>query len=208
MSGYDTEQVFNCDNTGLQFCLLPQKTLVHGFEKRAKGKKKSKDCVTICACANITGTIKLPLLLIRKAARPHCFTWTWGICLLFKSPKDAWVNTAIFLHWFHDLFVPHVQEKLTERGKEPRALLVLDNCSAHPDQDVLISCDGQVKAVFLPPNVTSLIQPMDQGVLESLKRRYRKSLLRDILLSDEDLDIVKFLKAVNLRIVVEKAATA
>ena len=104
--------------------------------------------------------------------------------------------------------MPHVQGKLSERGKEPRALLVLDNCSAHPEEDLLVSHDGQVKAVFLPPNVTSLIQPMDQGVLESLKRRYRKSLLRDILLSDEDLDILKFLKAVNMRVVVEKAATA
>ena len=210
VSGYDTEQVFNCDETGLQFRLLPQKTLAHAFEKRAEGRKKSKDRVTISACANATGTIKLPLLLIGKAARPRCFTRTdmRKLPVVYKAPQNAWVNTAIFLEWFHDHFVPLVQEKLTERGKEPRALLVLDNCSAHPDEDLLVSRDGQVKAVFLPPNVTSLIQPMDQGVLESLKRRYRKSLLRDILLSDEDLDIVKFLKAVNMRTVVEKAAAA
>ena len=54
--------------------------------------------------------------------------------------------------------------------------------------------------------VISLIPPMDQGVLESLKRHYRKSLLRGILFSDEDLDDVKCLKAVNMQTVIEKAA--
>ena len=76
VSGYDTEQVFNCDQTGFQFRLLPQKIMAHAFEKRAEGRKKSKDCVTISACAYATETIKLHLLLIGKAARPHCFTRT------------------------------------------------------------------------------------------------------------------------------------
>ena len=97
MSGYDTEQLFNCDKTGLQFHLLPHKTLAHAFEKRAKGRNKSKDRVTISACANVTGTIKLPPLLIGKAARPRCLTRMdeeFACCL--QSPKNAWVNTAIF----------------------------------------------------------------------------------------------------------------
>ena len=56
--------------------------------------------------------------------------------------------------------------------------------------------------------MTSLIQPMDQGVLEALKRRYRKSLLRDILLSDDEVDIVQFLKAINMKHVIEKVAVS
>ena len=210
VGGYDTEQLFNCDETGLQFRLLPERILTCAFETSAEGRRRLKDRVTISVCANATGTIKLPLLLIGKAARPRCFAGVdmKNLPVVYKAQRNAWVNVAIFSEWFHEHFVPHVQEKLTERGKEPRALLVLDNCSAHPDQDLLISRDGQVKAVFLPPSVSALIQPMDQGVLESLKRCYRKSLLRDLLLSGEDLDVVQFLKAVNLRTVVEKAAIA
>ena len=34
---------------------------------------------------------------------------------------------------------------------------------------------AKIKCLFLPPNVTSLIQPMDQGVLENIKRRYEAS---------------------------------
>jgi len=45
----------------------------------------------------------------------------------------------------------------------------LDNAPSHPSEEELMKRD--IKAIFLPPNVTSLIQPMDQGVIEWLKRR-------------------------------------
>ena len=210
MSEYSTEQVFNCDETGLQYRLLPQKTLVSLFEKRAEGRKKCKDRVTICACANVNGNIKLPLLFIGKAARPRCFIRAEmnNLPVVYKAQKNAWVNCTIFSSWFHEKFVPRVQEELWKTGKEPKALLIMDNCAAHPDEELLISRDGLVKALFLPPNVTSLIQPMDQGVLEALKRRYRKSLLRDILLSDDEVDIAQFLKAINMKHVIEKVAVS
>jgi len=210
MKDYELEQVVNCDETGLQFHLLPHKTLAHGMERTAEGTKKSKDRVTVGACANITGNIKLPLLFIGKAARPRCFSRVdiRNLPVVYKSQKNAWVNTNTFSEWLHNYFVPHVQEKPRELGKEPCALLVLDNCSAHPDQDLLISQDGKVKASFLSPNVTSLIQPMDQGVLKSLKRHYRKSLLQDILLTEEDLDICEFLKGVNMKTVIDKIVIA
>jgi len=55
-----------------------------------------------------------------------------------------------------------------------KALLLLDN---HPDIANLVSNDGNSKAMFLPANTTTLIQPMDQEVLEAVKRRYGKALL-------------------------------
>lgn len=45
-------------------------------------------------------------------------------------------------------------------------------------------------------------------MLESLKRHYRKSLLRELLLSVEQLDIVEFLKQVNMKVVAETVAVA
>ena len=41
VEGYSHHQIFNCDETGLQYHLLPRKTLVSLFEKRADGRKKS-----------------------------------------------------------------------------------------------------------------------------------------------------------------------
>ena len=66
----------------------------------------------------------------------------------------------------------------------------------------MVSDDGFIVTNLLPPNVTSLIQPMDQGVLESMKQRYRISLLQYLLLS-QDKDIVTFLKEINMLKVTE-----
>ena len=45
-----SHQIFNCDETGLFFRLLPTRTLAASFEKSADGYKKSKDRVTLCLC--------------------------------------------------------------------------------------------------------------------------------------------------------------
>ena len=71
--GLSLSQVFNCDETGLYWRLMPNKTLVTGREKEAKGFKKPKDRVTLMACANATGSIRLPLVFIHKSLNPRCF---------------------------------------------------------------------------------------------------------------------------------------
>ena len=60
--------------------------------------------------------------------------------------------------------------------------MFLDKCSAHSIEDELVSADGKITAKFLPPNVTALVQPIDQGVLESINRVYRNSVFRDLIL--------------------------
>ena len=67
--GYTLNQVFNADETGLWWRLMPSKTLVHCGQKT----KKSKDRVTLLGCANASGTCKLPLAFIHKPAKPRCF---------------------------------------------------------------------------------------------------------------------------------------
>ena len=81
------------------------------------------------------------------------------------------MEASIFYEWFHNKFVPYVQERLKD---DREAVLLLDNCAAHADVEELISESGKIAAKFLPPNVTSLIQPMDQGILVTLKRIYKK----------------------------------
>ena len=49
----------------------------------------------------------------------------------------------------------------------------------------------------------ALIQPMDQGVVQSVKKRYKKLLRRLIIEDDLGTSIVDFIKGVNLRIVVD-----
>lgn len=185
----------------MYYRLLPQKTLASHSEKCADGRKAPKERVTINACSNASGTIKLPLVLIGMYANPRCFKHIKKeyLPVVYANQTNAWMSASIFSDWFHCHFVPTVTRRLQELGVEPKAVLVLDNCSAHPSEDELVSHNKKIVAKFLPPNVTSLIQPMDQGVLELLKRLYRRKLLEKLVLrNDEGISIKDFAKSINM----------
>ena len=205
------DQLYNCDETGLLYKVLPNKTLASTSERQASTIKQSKERVTLMTCSNATGMHKLPLLVIGKAENPRCFKNInkKALPVHYYSQKNAWMDTRIFLEWFHNQFVPAVTKYLNEKGLPTKALLLLDNAPSHPDVKTLVSSNGSIKALFLPPNTTALFQPMDQGVIEALKRRYRKALLQRLLLEDkEGRSIVQFVKQINMKDVVYMTATA
>ncbi len=63
---YSLHQVFNADETGLHWHLLPNKTLADGTEKNCKNMKSSKNRVTLMATANASGDFRLLLVLYTK----------------------------------------------------------------------------------------------------------------------------------------------
>ncbi|KRY52846.1 Tigger transposable element-derived protein 2 [Trichinella britovi] len=70
----------------------------------------------------------------------------------------------------------------------------------HPSSEWLDRENGLFKVLFLPPNASSLVQPMDQTVIQCFKKRYRKQLLRKIVLSEADGgDLVSQLKSISLK---------
>ena len=55
-----------------------------------------------------------------------------------------------------------------------RALLILDNAPAHPPglKDDLLEEITSITMKFLPPNIASLLQPLDQQVISNFKKLY------------------------------------
>lgn len=53
--------------------------------------------------------------------------------------------------------------------------------------------------MYLPPNVTSLIQPMDQGVIECVKRFYRNRLLRALRIHNEEENVLNQVKKLTIK---------
>ena len=73
-----------------------------------------------------------------------------------------------------DIFTKWVRawdRELTKKNK--KILLLVNNCLAHPHITDLKS----VTLVFLPPYTTSVLQPMDQGIIRTLKSLFRKNLV-------------------------------
>lgn len=57
-----------------------------------------------------------------------------------------------------------------QRMKKHKILLLVDKCPAHPE----IKSMKFIKLVFLPPNTTPVLQPLDTGVINSLKMHFWK----------------------------------
>ena len=174
---------------------MPNKTLVSSREREAKGFKKPKDHVTLMACASASGLIKLPLLFLHKSLNPRCFKNMDrnDLPVEYYAQKNSWMDS-----WFHEKFVPCCRKALGVRGLTKRAIL-LDNAPSYRDVESLCYSDGEISCLYLRPNTTSLIQLMDQGVVETIKRRYKRDLLLRLLNEEnEGLDIAQFTKTLNI----------
>ena len=71
--GYTRDDVYNADETGINWRALPKKSLAARKEATAPGFKTSKERITAMVCANASGNHILPLLVIGKAKKPRCF---------------------------------------------------------------------------------------------------------------------------------------
>lgn len=98
-----------------------------------------------------------------------------------------------------------MQTELKSKNLPPKAVLVLDNAPSHPEHD-LKSDDGNITCYFLPPNATPLIQPMDQSVIETLKRLYRKRFIRRLVSDDDGISLKEYWKQYNLKLVVDNVS--
>uniref|UniRef100_A0A2I3GC45 JRK like n=1 Tax=Nomascus leucogenys TaxID=61853 RepID=A0A2I3GC45_NOMLE len=192
------EQIYNADETGLFWKCLPSRISIIKGKCTVPGHKSIEERVTIMCCANATGLHKLKLCVVGKAKKPRSFksTDTLNLPVSYFSQKGAWMDLSIFRQWFDKIFVPQVREYLRSKGLQEKAVLLLDNSPTHPNENVLRSDDGQIFAKYLPPNVASLIQPSDQGVIATMKRNYRAGLLQNNL--EEGNDLKSFWKKLTL----------
>ncbi|KAG8174708.1 hypothetical protein JTE90_025051 [Oedothorax gibbosus] len=77
-------------------------------------------------------------MLIGKSAKPRAFK-NINIKLLpvhYRSSKSAWMNQQLFKDWFHSEFVPAVKKHPKSQKLPMKAVLVLDNATSHPSEEV------------------------------------------------------------------------
>lgn len=159
---YAPRDVFNMDETGLFYCLAPDRTIA---TRQLEGMKKDKTRISIALCANSDGTEKDELLFIGHAAKPRAFKKKSGkeLGFFYRNNKKAWMTSLVFQEWLQ-LFDSRMKRL------ERRVLLLLDNAPTHSVRNLALS---NVTVRFLPPNTTSRIQPMDAGIIAAFKKRYR-----------------------------------
>lgn len=109
--------------------------------------------------------------MVGKSKSPACIkNRAWPV--KYMAQKRAWVDTEICWRWFDEVFLLEIEN----RTGYP-VLLIVDNAPGHFKEFT----KNNVTVKLLPPNVTSWKQPMDLGIIASLKKRYKHLYLKNIL---------------------------
>lgn len=93
------------------------------------------------------------------------------------------------------------------KQQKKKIALISDNCSSHP-KDVNLT---NIELFFLPPNTTSLMYPLDQGIIKVWKGFYRSKLNRRIIAAldtDGNMSATDVVKTVSLLDVLHMACDA
>lgn len=170
-------QLYNEDETDLFWKSMPENTQASRKDICLPGRKINKEQLSALLCANTDGTHKLKSITIGKSKLPKSVKEdTCTLPVIYKPSKDVWFTRELFSEWFFQNFVPEVKHfqlnVLRFQEEDVRALLLLDSSPVHPSTELLTSEDGRIKCIFFPHNTSTLIQPMNQGVILSCKRLY------------------------------------
>uniref|UniRef100_A0A8C7ZD10 HTH CENPB-type domain-containing protein n=1 Tax=Oryzias sinensis TaxID=183150 RepID=A0A8C7ZD10_9TELE len=138
---------------------MPSRTFKMQEEAKSPGFKAQKDRLTLVMCGSAAGFMIKPGLIYRS-----------------KNPR-GWMTKAFNLDWFKNCFILVVKCYLRGKGQDFKVLLLVDNAGGHAD-DLAFHC---VQIEFLPPNTTSLIQPMDQGIIHAFKALYTRNTLQHLV---------------------------
>ena len=106
-----------------------------------------------------------------EMVQPRCFSRIKPekLPVMYRSNKKAWMTSELMTECLKS-----VDRQMKRQGRH--VLLFLNNAPAHAK----IKLDN-LKLSFLPANTTSVIQPMDQGIIQTFKLKYRSRQLQHIL---------------------------
>ena len=102
----------------------------------------------------------------------------------YQGQNKTWMDSTL-----SENFVKKLDNQFEKENR--KVALIIDNCTAHPNI-------GGLKAnglFLLPLNTTSALQPMDHGVIRSLKARYRNKVVQKII---ETINSKKSLPTISL----------
>ncbi|CAN6662371.1 hypothetical protein TRVA0_034S00452 [Trichomonascus vanleenenianus] len=164
---YNPRDVYNCNETGFSWKLVPEKS----SSTSIAGSKKDNARMTVHFCCNMDGSDTVPLWVIGTAKKPRAFSAEHvdvrNLDVVYRSNNKAWMTSGIFgewLRWF--------DSRLGNR----KVLLIMDTLSAHEVAVDTIRRSGRdlknIVTAWLPH--TSRCQPLDQGIIQAWKAHWRR----------------------------------
>lgn len=175
---YPNYLLLNADETSIEYHNQSNYSYIHP-DGGTKNIITRKERITLFFCVSSKGE-KFKTLVIGKSVKPRCFKDKPEIIekINYRANKNAWMTSKIFTEWLTELDNLLYQENR-------KAILFVDNFSGHSTEYQ----PTNIVMAYLPPNTTSVTQPLDAGIIAAIKFRYKKilsSLLVDKYINSND----------------------
>ena len=160
--------IYNADETGFsKVHKNRRKVLARRGQKTVWGITSGERGRThmLLVCASASGHAIPPLMIFPRVRLPSSLKEGAPPGTMFATSKKGWINQDIFLSWL-DFFIKCVPS-------ERPMLLVYDGHASHLSIEVIEKARANDISFFcLPSHCTHLLQPLDVGVMSSLKTHF------------------------------------
>ena len=176
--GIIDSDLYNFDETGFMMGVICGSSMVVTRADR-QGRSKSvqpgnREWATAIECVNSEGWCLPPFLVVQGANHlAHWYSQTnipgdWVI----KTTSNGWTDNETGLEW-----IRHFDQHTKSRAKGVYRMLVLDGHESHKSPEFDEFCkDNKIITLCLPAHSSHLLQPLDVGCFNPLKRAYSKEL--------------------------------
>ncbi|RHY39562.1 hypothetical protein DYB30_000467 [Aphanomyces astaci] len=183
--GFGPDCVYNVDETGFYYDMPPKYiwSARGGDAKISTGEKHSMRMTTVLTVRS--NGDKLPILfIIRGTPGGRIETSelpTYPSGHFYAVQGKAWMDNTVWKSYLRDLL---------HRSLVEPSVILLDNFESHVNDASYRIVEGELGSFLcaIPPNATSICQPLDVGVMAPFKRYLRDEWLTEEMIDGEDGD--------------------
>ncbi|XP_049277446.1 tigger transposable element-derived protein 6-like [Anopheles funestus] len=167
---FEANDIYSIAVTGLFYKCMPEQIFKYKL-KDCRDGEDAHERLTVLLCANLTGTDKLPILIIGQSSRSECFVGTKHQSVNYECNSNAWITRTIFVSW-----LTQVNETMSTNKKQ--IVLLLNHSIIHS----MLPNLPNVKIVLQPSkSSTYVVQPLHKKLIENFKMNFRADVVTYLL---------------------------